>query len=249
MDLHFEEHGQGGPTLVLLHGLSVNGASFAPLLAHLDWPGRVIVPDLRGHGRSPHATNYSYGGHAADVADLLSPGEEVHVVGHSMGGAVGLVLGSGLFGVDVKRVTGFGIKLTWTAEEEAKARAMAQAEVRGFDDRTAAEERFLKVTGLAGRGDEVPACVAAGVHEENGRYRLSADMAASLVVGPPMAQLFEVCRAPVHLARGEADRMVTLEEMRAFDPDAENLEGAGHNAHVDRPDALARLIEKIHLGH
>jgi pimeloyl-ACP methyl ester carboxylesterase len=44
---------------------------------------------------------YSFGQHAADVAALLRPGEPVVVVGHSMGGVVGLALASGWFGVDV----------------------------------------------------------------------------------------------------------------------------------------------------
>jgi len=34
-----------------------------------------LIPDLRGHDRSPHAAHYSYEHYAADVADLLEHGE------------------------------------------------------------------------------------------------------------------------------------------------------------------------------
>jgi hypothetical protein len=34
-----------------------------------------------------------------------------------MGGAVGLILASGLFGVTVARVSAFGVKVTWSADE------------------------------------------------------------------------------------------------------------------------------------
>ena len=96
--------------------MSANGAVWGPLVERLRprFTGRILVPDLRGHGRSPHATQYGYGQHAADIAALLARGEPVHVVGHSMGAAIGLVLASGWYGVEVKGVLGFGMKVTWT---------------------------------------------------------------------------------------------------------------------------------------
>src|SRR5262245_37275966 len=56
MPVYSETVGSGSPSLVLLHGLGQNGAVWRPLLAELSgWPGRIVIPDLRGHGRSPHA--------------------------------------------------------------------------------------------------------------------------------------------------------------------------------------------------
>ncbi|MFM9125170.1 MAG: alpha/beta fold hydrolase [Actinomycetota bacterium] len=62
-----------GPVLVLVHGVSMSAAYFHPVVDPLVAAGfRVVVPDLRGHGRSPHAE----GGHtveqyAADLDALL----------------------------------------------------------------------------------------------------------------------------------------------------------------------------------
>ena len=50
--LFAETIGTGDPTLILLHGLGVNGAVWHPFVEALRWPGRVVIPDLRGHGRS-----------------------------------------------------------------------------------------------------------------------------------------------------------------------------------------------------
>lgn len=243
-----ETVGTGQPTLVLLHGLGVNGAVWKPFVTALDWPGRVLVPDLRGHGRSAHSRNYSLAHHAVDVADLLMPGEAVHIVGHSMGGAVGLVLASGMFGIAVTRLTTFGTKDSFTADEMGKLAKVAEAPVRWFDTRDAAAERFLLVAGLAGLVDLDAPVIDAGIAQEGGRWRLTADNATVRVAGPPLSDMVAMCRAPMRLGRGSKDPAVTHEALRTFDPLATEYPGCGHNPHVEAPDIVAALVRKLHLG-
>jgi pimeloyl-ACP methyl ester carboxylesterase len=60
--LWVQEGGRGEPTLLLLlHGLGASGEVWAGVRDLLDrrWPGRWVIPDLRGHGRSGHASPYS----------------------------------------------------------------------------------------------------------------------------------------------------------------------------------------------
>ncbi len=246
MQLHCETHGKGQPTLVLLHGMSGNGAVWADFLKTLQFTGRIVVPDLRGHGRSPHARHYGYGQHAADVAELLSPEDDVRIVGHSMGGAVALALASGAFGVKVKGVLAFGTKTGFSEPELEKMQALAQLPVRWFDSREEAAARFLKVAGLDGLlGADSPAA-AAGVRGEGGRYRLGADPAAATAAcGPPLAALLAAARAPVVLATGTNDRMVSLSQLKQIAPDAVELPGVGHNAHVEAPGAVVSLLQRI----
>lgn len=82
------------PPVVLLHGARMDGRLWAettrPLAAT-----RLIIPDLRGHGRAGGSarTEYSVELFAADVqalVDALDPGQPV-VVGHWLGGFVALV--------------------------------------------------------------------------------------------------------------------------------------------------------------
>ena len=76
---------------MLLHGLLVSGAMFDPLLDALSARHRLIVADLRGHGRSADLPGpYAVPRLAADVAGLLDrPGvPRADVLGYSQGGTV-----------------------------------------------------------------------------------------------------------------------------------------------------------------
>ena len=85
--------------MVLVHGITESAATFDPvverLLAH-DPGFDVITLDLRGHGASGKAATYDLAAMAGDVAavigaaGLLDHGtaRRVHLVGHSLGGAV-----------------------------------------------------------------------------------------------------------------------------------------------------------------
>ncbi len=88
--------GEGAPTLVFVHGLLLdNHSSFymsiAPGLAK---HARVVLYDLRGHGRSEQPRDgYRIEDMVEDLAGLVAavaPGERVVVVGHSFGGLIAL---------------------------------------------------------------------------------------------------------------------------------------------------------------
>ena len=51
--------------------------------------------------------------------------------------------------------------------------------------------------------------------------------------------------APLVLARGERDPMVSLEELRGHARQAHDIPGTGHNAHVEDPRAVLELIEPL----
>lgn len=247
-DLHCDIHGKGEPTMILLHGVGANGAVFAPLIERLGaWPGRIIVPDMRGHGRSPWARNYAIGHHAADVASLVPPYAPVHLVGHSMGGAVSVMLASGFFGVNVERVSGFGVKVIWSEDELRKAEAVAVSPVRWFDSRDEAATRFLRVAGIDGRfGLDHPA-VDAGIVEDGGRWRLAADNGTMRAANISSHDMMIAARKPMQLFCGAEDPMMTVDEIKPYDANAFEIAGARHNAHVDAPDAVAAAILAWHM--
>jgi len=94
LSLHVAEAGEG-PPLVLLHGWPQHGWMWRKLLAPLAAEYRVIVPDLRGFGRSdaPHG-DYLKRTLATDVVDLLDALgiERTRLLGHDWGGWVSWLL-------------------------------------------------------------------------------------------------------------------------------------------------------------
>lgn len=92
--LYYEESGTGEP-LVLLHGMGCDQRIWNVVRADLNTLCHMFTPDLPGHGQSPKLRGrYDLEFYAATVArwlDALSLGP-VHVVGHSLGGAVAIML-------------------------------------------------------------------------------------------------------------------------------------------------------------
>ncbi|MGH6980207.1 MAG: alpha/beta fold hydrolase [Stellaceae bacterium] len=243
--IYAERFGNGAKLLVLVHGQNANGDVWNGLRPYIerDWRGSCLVPDLRGHGRSFHRPPYAYGTFAADIASLIPPGEEVFLIGHSLGGAVSLMLATGWFGTRVRGVFAFGIKVNWSDEELARRRQFAAAPVRWFDTRETAIQRYLKVSGQFGLVDPASFAAASGIAEANGRFRLAADPRIAGSGDPPaIRHVFAAAKAPVTLAVGERDAMVPLAEASGLDPRAAVIPGAGHNAHVENPEGLWNVI-------
>ncbi|MFC4016532.1 alpha/beta fold hydrolase [Micromonospora sp. GCM10011542] len=236
---------RGEPVLLLLHGMGATGdvwSPWAPLLEER-WSGRWLAPDLAGHGRSPSLPEYSFAGIADRVAHGLAVADRVVVLGHSLGGVVGLALAARHAGVAVDAVVGLGIKAVWTPAELARAGELAARPVSWFASRDEAARRYLRVSGLEGLFPPDHPAVDAGLRQVDGRWRLAMDPAAFAVGAPDLAALLAATDAPVLLARGEHDPMVTDAQLRAFGVPVVTLPGLGHNAHLQDPAAVLALLE------
>ena len=232
---------------MLLHGLGATGDvwnGWRSLLAQR-WPGRWLAPDLPGHGGSPPPAEYTFGHLAAAVAGAVDPEARHVILGHSLGGAVGLALADARFAVRVQAVIGLGIKVVWADEELERARALAHRPPAWFGSREEAAARYLRVSGLAGLlGADDPA-VDAGLREQDGRWRLAMDPGAFAVGAPDMGHLLARSQAPVTLARGENDPMNTDEQLARLGVPSVTLPGLGHNAHVESPGLSIALLGHV----
>ncbi len=245
MKLKSDIGGEGTRLLVLLHGLGATRHVWQSMIALDRWDGCWIAPDLRGHGASAHAPDYALGLHAADVAELLQAAghwDEIVVVGHSMGGAVALALASGWFGILPSYVFGLGIKVSWNPDELASLHKMSATPARLFERKEEAIARYLKVSGLSGLVAPDSFEAAAGVAQSGNGWRLAYDPATASIGAPPMPALIAAARAPVHLARGETDTMVTHEQILEYDREPRDLPG-GHNAMVENAGVVWDWIE------
>jgi pimeloyl-ACP methyl ester carboxylesterase len=80
-----------GPPVVFVHGLTEDREGWDPVIAHLKDGFRCVRLDLRGHGQSSDAEDYSALAMAEDVATLVAEAQIAQaplVVGHSLGAVV-----------------------------------------------------------------------------------------------------------------------------------------------------------------
>jgi pimeloyl-ACP methyl ester carboxylesterase len=236
MALKVIEGGTGNDVLLLLHGLGGTGEVWRDVQQH--WRGRWAAPDLPGHGESDRLETYTFDAMARELSPLIRPGDRVSILGHSLGGVLALLLGG--WHDEVQRVVGLGIKVEWAPDELAKAAAMAEKPSAWFESEADAVSWHRRVSGISDLVDDDIA--SRGVVDDHGRWRLRLDYKAFAVGAPDMRSILAACRAPVTLARGEHDHMVSDRQLADLVADPVTLSGLGHNAHLEDPAAVYALL-------
>jgi 3-oxoadipate enol-lactonase len=120
LDLDYEEFGQGIP-LLLLHGFPLNRSTWYPLIPYLEKKVRVILPDLRGHGKSPVGDEPSTMRLMAEDVAVLTKKlgiEKFILAGHSMGGYVSLAFAQAY----PQRLLGLGLVATMASNDTPEKR-------------------------------------------------------------------------------------------------------------------------------
>ncbi len=74
------------------------------------------------------------------------------------------------------------------------------------------------------------------------------DLQCFAVEPPDMPTLMQEACMPVHLACGSEDSLVSIDELRQFDPAAHQFSGAGHNAMVETPADVWRWFDETYSG-
>ena len=234
-------------TILLLHGLGATAAVWSGVRQAIEQRslGRVIAPDLAGHGGSAWQSHYTVGGHAAEVAELVRGTQTLFVIGHSLGAYIGLALASRWFGVELAGVLGVGPKITWSEADLQSSRELASRPVRWYATAEEAWARYRRVSGLDAAIAPSDEWLERGVVQGEEGWRLSQDPRTFAVAGAPFDSLAKSARARVILARGERDAMVSMAELRAHASEAVELAGFGHNVHVESPDAILDLLQQL----
>jgi len=197
------------PDVLLLHGLGSCGEDWGLQIPALRSDYSLLLPDLRGQGRTPMPPGWpTIADLAADVRALLDTLglPSVHVVGLSLGGAVGLQLAA----EDPGRVRSLTAVNTF-----ARLRAERGAARRGL------ERTWLAATG---RMDELGRRVADGLFPDGGQEAFRAAAAARLAHNRPMNYLrlllavgrFDLrarlgaIQAPTLIVAGDQDTTVSM---------------------------------------
>jgi pimeloyl-ACP methyl ester carboxylesterase len=199
--INFEIYGgrANGDVLLLLHGLLGSIASqWGSFVKSLSTDFRVILMDLRGHGRSTNAEDSLEPMRMTqDIADLLDHlgAATVSVAGFDLGGYLGLMLALN----EPNRVSSLlmhGTKFYWTAEAAAQMREQLDP------DRMA---------------EKVPAYADQLVQEHGGRHwrvlvRHAADLVTNLAQQGMTEGIVSRTLCPVIVSVGDRDEIVLLQE-------------------------------------
>ena len=249
MRLHYREFGQGQP-LMILHGLFGSGRNWQSLARALAANYRVITPDLRNHGQSPHAAAMHYQAMAADIIALERQLrlKDTLLLGHSMGGKV--AMSAMLTGPDRFKACVIAdiAPVNYTHDFSALVEAMHSLPLAGLKDRNMAEARLAATIGDAAlRSFILQNLVRAG---GGWRWRINlAGIRAQLATlrGFPPALAGQSSVAPsLFIGGAESDYAIDRDRaaiLRHF-PNAQikMIAGAGHWLHADQPAEFLREL-------
>jgi len=91
MDLFYRTVGEGFP-LLILHGLYGASDNWLTMAGKLEDQFKVIIPDLRNHGQSPHDNEMGFDEMKDDILKLMDKLQidNCYLLGHSMGGKLSM---------------------------------------------------------------------------------------------------------------------------------------------------------------
>jgi N-formylmaleamate deformylase len=250
VSIRYLRTGGSGPPLILLHGLTGNGACWSPVARFLEAKFDVLMPDARGHGKSSAPLHgYRYEDHAGDVAGLI---RELRLtspvlVGHSMGGMTAAVVAS-----QMGELIG-GVILA----DPTFLTPQRQREVHGSD--VADQHRRL----LARNKDELLADLrtrhshrSSEMIELLAEARLQTSLHAFDVLtplNPDYESLVNAIRVPILIVLGDSPvvSMETARHLQSLNPRVhiEQIQNAGHGLPYDQPERFATMVSSFLSSH
>jgi pimeloyl-ACP methyl ester carboxylesterase len=277
LSLHFRDYPArdhagtaGRPPVVCLHGLTRNARDFEGLAPHLAAQGwRVLVPEMRGRGRSAYApdpASYAVPIYVADLLALLGREgiERFVAIGTSMGGLVTMALA----GVSPERIAGVVLNDVGPVVEPAGLERIKAyvGQGRSFPTWMHAARALAELHGETYPGYALEDWLAMAkrtmVLVSNGRVAFDYDMkiAEPILASDQAAagdDLWPMLRAlsgkPAVLVRGELSAILaaeTLAEMAAALPGARavTVPATGHAPTLDEPevrDAIDAMLREV----
>ena len=247
IQIHYMRTGGSKPPLIMLHGLTANGACWTSLAHALEEEYDVIMPDARGHGKSSVPNyGYRYEDHANDVLGIIETlGLPPPIlIGHSMGGMIAAVVASR----NPKLLRGLILAdptfLIPKVQREIRDSDVADQHRRVLNmslDEVVAEARIRHPD----RSRDTLELIA--------RARLQTSMGAFDVLTPPNPDFIQVVGAidiPSLLVIAGTAGVVSpavAAELQRLNPrfQVEQIQEAGHGVHYDQPERFAVVVKSF----
>ncbi len=264
VDMAVSERGPtAGPPVIVLHGFTGSAWAMDPLTERLltRLSARIIVPDLVGHGESAapddldHYRVEAMAGQVASLADALDY-ETFHLIGYSMGGRVALRLGC-TAASRLRSLTLIGASAGLADPEQRRLRIEADAaraqrilaDLEAFVDEWVADPLFA---GQAALGEAHLRAARDQRLASNPQGLARSLIAAGTGAMEPLHHRLGNCETPTRLLVGAHDAKfcAIADQLSAELPQAgvARIEGAGHAAHLEQPEATAASIAEFIAG-
>ncbi|CAM8642543.1 MhpC Predicted hydrolases or acyltransferases (alpha/beta hydrolase superfamily) [Comamonadaceae bacterium] len=281
LDYHVQVWGEPGPgkvPLVMVHGWMDVAASYQFVVDAFSEDHYIIAPDWRGYGRTraPLADNYWFPDYLADLDFLLdhyAPGQQVNLVGHSMGGNVVMLYG-GVRPERIRRLVnleGFGMPATIPAQapgrfatwmDELKKLHAGEMDLKAYDSADGVARRLMKTNPRLSQEKADWLARHWAAENADGSWSILGEPAhkvtnAQLYRVEEVMAIYQRLTMPV-LAVEASDNSLDMwwkgqytlteyHERLKVVPQVEvaRIEDAGHMMHHDQPGVLAERIERF----
>ncbi len=252
IQLYYEEYGRGFP-VVFLHGFPFDHTIWEPLVPLMSDKARLILPDLRGLGRSPTPDGiYSMRLLAEDVLSLMDTLkiERAILVGHSMGGYASLAFAQAY----PARLAGLGLVCTQAradSPERRQSRYQTAEEIGRKGVKVVAEDMAPKLT----KNPELVKPLQKLIMQNKPKGVIAC--LKGMAERPDALGWLSAISAPAVVLAGEADGLVSLERAQTMvqllgKAWFVKLPGVGHMPMLEAPqataDALNQLIQRVISG-
>jgi pimeloyl-ACP methyl ester carboxylesterase len=243
--LAYERRGTGSP-LVLLHGYPLDHHLWDEVVPLLQDTFDLIVPDLRGFGKSSAVDSfYTMEDIASDIAALLDhlEIEKTALVGHSMGGYVALAFAR----LYPERITGLGLVSTQVvadAPDRRDGRYKSAAEVADKGIASVVAAMTSKFTSDARLQEFARQSME---RQQPAAYIGALKAMAERVDSTPLLSSLTV---PVVIVHGDADSLIPIDrarEVKVALPNAHLVEisEAGHMPMMEAKEKTAEALKLL----
>lgn len=255
VDLFVRDVGEGAP-LILLHGLFGSADNLGALIRGLSQSNRILAPDLRNHGRSPHLDQMDYATMAKDVIALMDRYgiERAPVIGHSMGGKVAMQVAL-TYPERVEKLVAIDIApVKYSNHHSIILEGMQALAAQNPGDRKAAGALLATYVDDPAVHGFIMTNWRRGTSQDGSRDQWGWRLNLPVIVSQ-YDQITEGNDGPPYqgdilfIRGGASDYMKPRHRERILElfpkADMRTVDGAGHWLHAEKPDTVERLIRRF----